>query len=464
MKTLIVIREQEYEWLYHIFPDPHPLLIPICNKPFIEFLIDFSILAGSEAIRLVSDGSLRDVEHYCEQGSRWGVQISYGSMQESDDLDAVMEKNRRYCSNTRVLIIRGFVFIRYDKQNNYKTLFTSLPPGELRRCSHGSLTFTGTPGVEEQAPGPAPLSLVGLETIGVYYELCNEILRGGSLPYVLPGYSNETDCHIGRNVVMSKSCEIIKPVIIGNNVQILAGTVIGPGAIIGNNVIIDRESTVTESIVLDNTYIGEHLDLEKRIASGNILVEPESGAAITMEDPHLLTGMSTRRVSGALLHTLVHIIMAGLLIALEVIPFLLLLPILKLQGKWKKSRNTYYTSTSGNTVTLSTSAIERSGPLSLLAAALSLDRFPLLFRVFSGELALIASQPIAATPASRATLSRMSGYRAGVFSYAEAEDWPVEGSDTAIVERFYATHGNALLDIAMTWKALFNRVHEKQNV
>ena len=464
MKTLIIIREREYEWLYQVFPDPHPLLIPICNKPFIEFLIDFSILAGSEAIRFVSDGSLRDVEHYCEQGSRWGVQISYASMQVSDDLTTVTEKNRRYCSDARVLIISGFIFIRYDKQNDYKALFTSLPPGEFRSCNLGSLTLTGTQAIAENAPGPVPLSLVGLENIGVYYQLCNEILSGGSLPYVLPGYSNETDCHIGRNVVMSKSCEIRKPVIIGNNVQILAGTVIGPEAIIGNNVIIDRESTVSRSIVLDNTYIGEHLDLNNRIAAGNILVEPESGAAITMDDPHLLTGMRTRGKTGAFLDSLVHILMAGLLILLQLIPFLLLLPILKLQNKWKKSRNTYYTSTSGKTVTLSTAAIERSGPLSFLASALSLDRFPLLFRVLSGELALIASQPLAATPGSRATLSRMTGYQAGVFSYAEAEDWPVNGSDTAIVERFYATHGNPLLDITMTLKALFNRIHEKQKL
>ncbi|ABL65844.1 glycosyltransferase [Chlorobium phaeobacteroides] len=460
MKTLVVIREKDYEWLYPVFPGVHPLLVPVCNKPYAEFLIDFAILAGSKAIRFVSDGQLGSLEEYCENGSRWGVEISYASMLGDEDLDTVIDKNRRYCSTDRILCISGFVFVRYNKQYDYKTFIASRSPGEFLRCSHGSLTLLGNKeNVDYLAEQPV-LSLVGLDTTGVYYRLSEEILKCGSSPYVLPGYSGESDCHIGRNVVISKSTEITKPVIIGNNVQLLAGSVIGPGSVIGSNVIIDRQSTVIGSIVLDNTYIGEHLDLENRIAAGNILIEPESGVSLAMEDPHLLTGIKKRKSGGAVFQALVHRIVAAILITFMLVPFVLLSPILRLQGKWHESSNTYYTSSSGKTLTLTTVAIERSGPLGTIALALSLDRFPLLFRVLGGQLAVIGSQPMAATPGSRMVLDRMTGYRAGVFSYAEAEEWPVNGGDTAIVELFYAAHGAPLHDIVMTFKALFNRIHE----
>ena len=62
MKTIIITKKSDYTWLRDIFPGLHPLLIPLCNKPFIEYLIDFSILVGSSGLRIISDGVISDVE------------------------------------------------------------------------------------------------------------------------------------------------------------------------------------------------------------------------------------------------------------------------------------------------------------------------------------------------------------------------------------------------------------------
>ena len=460
MKTLIIVKERDYEWLRPIFSGIHPLLVPICNKPFIEFLIDFAILAGSDALRLVSDGPLSNVEEYCESGSRWGIAISYGSFLSSDDTRLIMEKNHRYCSGERVLSMSGFVFINYDKQHNYATLLADHPDGEILTCKNGSLSLTGAPGESPKvAETTLPLSLIELDSLDVYYRLSMEILGFGESPYVIPGYSNEAFCHIGRNVVISKSAEIRKPVIIGNNVQIMTDSIIGPQAVIGNNVIIDRSSSVSDSIVLEHTYIGEQLEVQNRIAAGNILIEPESGISITMDDPHLLTGIKSSSSTEAFFKSFVHRILSLLIIALLLIPFLLLSPILKFQGAWKKRTNSYYTNETGKTQKLTTTTIERKGALSSIAAALSLDRFSLLFSVLSGKLAIIGSFPIEAKPDTLVTLHEMGvWYKAAVFSYAEAEEWPVSGGDKAIVERYFAVHGTPLLDIVMTIKAFFNLI------
>ena len=460
MKTLIIIRERDHAWLRNVFPDIHPLLFPICNKPFIEFLIDFSILAGSEAVRIVSDGSLIDVEEYCDHGSLWGTDISYSSIMSMDDQRAVIEKNRRFCSEEKILIISGLVFIQYDKLHDYKSLFASQPNGDILVCNEGSLSLTGNPPGLQKNSAPFSLSLIALDSLDGYYRLCMEILGFASSPYVLPGYNNEAYCHIGRNVVISKSAEIRKPVMIGNNVQILEDAIIGPGAVIGSNVIIDRKSTVTESIVLANTYIGEQLEVQNKIAAGNMLIEPEGGICITMDDPHLLTGIKKSGSVGSLLQFLVHSFAALLLITLQLIPFLILSPILTIQGKWKKSKNIYYTGTVGETLTLTTTTIERRGFISSLAAALSLDRFALLFSVLRGHLAVIGSSLELASDSNTTLHAVESWYHAGVFSYAEAEEWPVSGGDKAIVERYFAVHGNPFLDITMTIKAFFNRIHE----
>ena len=191
-----------------------------------------------------------------------------------------------------------------------------------------------------------------------------------------------------------------------------------------------------------------------------MLIEPEGGICITMDDPHLLTGIKKSGSLETLFHFLLHSFAALLLITLQLIPFLILSPILTIQGKWKKSKNIYYTGTVGETLTLTITTIERRGFISSLAAALSLDRFALLFSVLRGRLAVIGSSLELASDSNTTLHAVESWYHAGVFSYAEAEEWPVSGGDKAIVERYFAVHGNPFLDITMTIKAFFNRIHE----
>jgi NDP-sugar pyrophosphorylase family protein len=460
MKTLLAIREREYEWVNQTFPSIHPLLLPICNKPFTEFLIDFAILAGSTEVRLLSDGPLAEVKEYCENGSRWGVQLSYATLQADDSLKDLLDKNRRFCGEDRIMIISGFCFINYDKQRGYASIMSQMPAGTCVSCPGGSIILAGNQETLSRNPPEIPLSLLPLDEIGSYFRISMETLENGSARYVLPGYGNEPECAIGRNVIISKTAEIIKPVSIGNNVQILSGAIIGPACIIGSNVIIDKESSVKKGVILDNTYIGEHLEVKGRIASGNMLIDPRSSASIAMEDPHLLSGIKAAGKSGTAGRKTVHAIAAAILITMQLIPFLLLFPLLKLQGRWCSGTTTCHADSSGKTFTLPTAEITGNSPAGSLAAAISLDRLPLLLRVIIGQLTIIGSSPIPASGETGDKPSAKSGYRPAVFSYAEAEDWPVNSSDAAIVERYYTIHSTPLNDIGLTMKALLNKLYE----
>jgi len=119
MKTLIVVKESEYAWLRDLFPTRHPLLAPVCNKPLLSYWVDFAIHGGSREIRLVSDGSLKEVESWFGDGIPWGVNMSYAPIRATDELEDVLKKNNRFVANTRLLIMQGFFFPHYNKNNNY---------------------------------------------------------------------------------------------------------------------------------------------------------------------------------------------------------------------------------------------------------------------------------------------------------------------------------------------------------
>ncbi len=458
MKTIIITKKLDYPWLHDILPGHHPLLVPLCNKPFIEFFIDFSILAGSTAIRIISDEAINDVESFCEKGDRWGIAISYANSLPSDSLNKILEKNSRFCTDERIMIINNILFLHYNKNADYRSYFASLPSGDLPGFGKRTLSLTGSPLNSENSQETPPLSTVVLDSAGQYYQLAKDLLQNRLLHYVLPGYNNEAGCYIGRNVIIQKSAKIVKPVIIGNNVQILAGSVIGPSAIIGNNVIIDRKSTVASSIVMDNTFVGEHLEIEKKIASGNVLIDPESGLSLTMEDPHLLSSISQTDGSTTFLLRIVHSCIAVLLILILLLPYLLLRPILKSRGSWSTKQIIYHSAKPRCKVALPVTTLRKKGMLSTLAVFFSLDRFLWLFKVLSGHLDIIGSRLIEVNQESKAH------YRPGVFSYAEAEDWPQNDSDSDIVNHYYAVHSNLFKDVAMTHKALFNRIHQENTV
>ncbi|NEX12773.1 nucleoside-diphosphate-sugar pyrophosphorylase [Prosthecochloris sp. ZM] len=464
MKTLIVIKEQNHAWVRNAFPGIHPLLLTLCNKPYIEYLIDFAILSRSEEIRIMSDGSLGEVEAYCMNGSRWGVELTYSNIRTTDDITTILQKNSRFCRDNRTMVINGFVFVDYDKESQYDSIINTMPDGVIASAENeGCLILRGQERNPDAAPAPSPpINLESIDSIESYYRISLDILKNKSSQFVLPGYGNEPECFIGRNVVISKSAEIEKPVSIGNNVQILSGTHIGPDAIVGSNVIIDKNSTVTESIVLDNTYIGEELDITGKTAFQNMLSDPGTQAVLSMEDPHLLRSTQNNGTLSALLRQITHAITALTIIILLMLPFLLIAPLLMVQGKWKKRLTDYHGAGDKKVISIATGTIPNQGVTGKLASIFSLNRYPLLFRVIKGDLSLIGNLPAAVSDNSSAPdQDNMTHYyRPAVFSYAEAENWPVIGSDAAIVERYYMVHSNPLKDIGMTMKALINLPHK----
>jgi NDP-sugar pyrophosphorylase family protein/lipopolysaccharide/colanic/teichoic acid biosynthesis glycosyltransferase len=93
---------------------------------------------------------------------------------------------------------------------------------------------------------------------------------------------------IGRNAKVHPSANLVSPISIGNNSWIGREVELGPYTIIGANVIIDDEATVSQSIVLDHTYVGKLVNIEKRLVNQNLLVDLLSEEQVQVTEPFLL--------------------------------------------------------------------------------------------------------------------------------------------------------------------------------
>ena len=79
--------------------------------------------------------------------------------------------------------------------------------------------------------------------------------------FTLPGYSAEGGVYLGSNVVMEHGMEVKKPVLLQDNVWCSRNVRLNGLCIIGKGAFIDEGTHLQRTVVCDNTYIGEGLEL-----------------------------------------------------------------------------------------------------------------------------------------------------------------------------------------------------------
>lgn len=127
---------------------------------------------------------------------------------------------------------------------------------------------------------------------------------------------------VGRNHMIHPSARLSAPVYIGPNCRIGPEVELGPGAVIGANVMIDDGATVFQSTVLDNTYVGQLVNLENRVVARALLIDALTAEYAQIVD-HFLLGEATTAVLGMGLQQAGHKLLA-LLLLLLLWPLLLL--------------------------------------------------------------------------------------------------------------------------------------------
>jgi len=424
-------------------------------------MVNFTILTGCTEIRMVMDEPGMDVEQYFKSGSRWGAQISYGNSMDGDDLGHILEKNYSFCKDTSLLILDGFFFINYDKSQDYSRVISLNGSGINLTCSTGSMFH-----IEEQTavssliqgPGECPeCSLSPLATLDDLLQISIRIMESEQNHYVLPGYGSEEGLVMGSNVEIHPTARIIKPVVLGNNVRILGETVVGPNATIGNNVIIDSGSQVEQSIIMDGSYVGHYLTIEQKIVEGHRVIDPIYQKTLKVEDGFLFSKMETNQ-SFSIVRTMINIMVGLCLAGVQLIPYILLGSIRKIQKNWSVKTTACFMDSQGTTKTFDLIQNNLTTFTGKIFAALSLDKFPLLGSVIKGKLRIVGNRLLEATPDNREQLYDFPEYIPGAFFYSESDGFAPETPEEEISERFYAANRTISKDAIMLIKALIARL------
>lgn len=459
MNSLIIIREKHYGWLRELQFADHPALVTICNKPILEYMIDFIVLMGGKNIRLVFEEPDGAVESYFGNGERWGVDIVYGNARVNDTTARIVEKNSGTDDRTPLLIIDGLLFLHYDKNSLYEISAEGHGTGFLYKSESGSICYrtTEAAGQSTAVELTPDLQVSAPRKASELHRISMRILREEQRRYVIPGYSADKGVILGRNVEIGKGVSIHAPVVIGSNVRLLGSAVIGPNAVIGDNVIVDDGAEVIDSLVMADTYIGRRLYLSVKIVAGSTVLAVSNNDSIEVSDDFLLSPLS-RSLPINIVRYLFNCVGASLLALVQLVPFCIFFALRWRGGGVRFNSGRFLLSSDGDTKLLRLPAISRPKGIDRIIKSLSLDKFSLLKEVFSGKLQLIGNRLIPDNVEGRELVKDFVAYSPGIFNYTEAERLQPGTAESEIAERYFSANRGFLTETKSLMKALINNL------
>jgi acetyltransferase-like isoleucine patch superfamily enzyme len=453
MKCIINCRSTSCTWVDKYFPGIPAYMLKIADKPLLEYYIDLCSVLSIKEVRIVMYESYSEIEEYFQTGAKWGLDISYGLSGKNDHLKEIINKNRSFAKDSRLLIIDGFLFINYDKNKDHSA-FSDADCNVI-------ITDKNSTGKDNDHSFflSEDISIRNLASIKDYYDISQDLLKLYPNNFVLPGYNDDDKLFIGRNVKIPENTNIEKPAVIGNNVLFKQHVTIGAGAIIGDNVLIDANTIIKDSIIYDGSYIGANLEIKGKIVNKCILIDPESDAKTTVPDHFLISPVNSglmKKISSRVLNFIFAFVF--LLFSLPV--YILLSPFYLLSGEANIALKNCYASGRLTVRKLRFFNVDKSGIAGKIFCRLSLDKLPLLLSVFKGNLCIAGNTPLPVSLHSKKLIRAMKQYRPAVFTYSESLGSTAVNEKTVneINELYYSCNSSLILNGLIVVQSIYRRL------
>jgi len=449
-----------HSWVDTLGGTPWPLL-PVANRPLLDYWLETCAEQGIVHVQIILGDGAEEIEKFAGDGGRWGLHIQYGFARASEHpLDYLRQATGLW--DDGVLFIAGPLFLR-RRQAFRPSGFHSL---EACRFSHAEETlflFGKTAGEVAALLGGDEGSPRGLEQIHIqpfpvdsipsFYGLNMKMVRGEFSRYVTAGYVESDGSSVGYNVLTPPSAHLRPPVIIGNDCRFGPMTTVGANVVIADHVIIDSHSELSNCIILQDTYIGRNLEINRKIVAGNRLISADDGTVIEIDDSWIVArNRPDMRTEDVVRYVILWFIALGVSLV-QLFPFCILYPLVRITRIGEYRRQLFHDPGTGHiTLPVFLKLENRRSVVYSLFRAATLDRFPWLLLALRGRL-FVCGQPPMRHPQDDEVMGQLPHYYPAVFSYS---DYHTDSDPLA--DALWYVHSRSLYeDIKILIKTLLHR-------
>jgi NDP-sugar pyrophosphorylase family protein len=326
--VLIYSDTKSFEPLQSILPVS---LISIMGKPLIQHQLEVAYGQGIRRCTIIASDNLWKIRNFCDDGSRFGVQLKLVTAVPSGDEVKSLLRHRNLLSDY-CLILAGRTLanlpldklrrlhdeskkrisvIRHGATREVIGLLTSSPsPGDLLVGCEGSIRDAAEYLVANK---PGEINVVDADFPHFVCRSLSEVLRLTSTVLDSPtDYIHNTNfaqqdsgIYLGHHTMIHASAKLYPPVAIGDFCQIMEGAEIGPHTTVSSGSIVAKGARVGNAIVSPGTYIGEMMEVRDAVVVGGALVQALTGIKVLVSDPLLLDNIgehSAVTIANSLIH------------------------------------------------------------------------------------------------------------------------------------------------------------------
>ena len=314
---------------------PKPM-IPLANKPIIEYIVDRLNKFGFKDIIMTLNYMSTNIKKHFKDGSKLGVNIRYSVEKWPLGTGGSVKKAEKYIDDT-FMVVSGDVLTDINfkdvlKFHKEKNALATMVLTEVEDPSHfGIAVMDKESKITEYLEKPSPEdAFSNVANTGIYIfepeifdffkkegkeidfskDIFPEIIKNGAgiYGYIFKGYWNDVgrpetfmqatydildqkmeqdfykskieesvgkigDIWVGENVAINKKVRIEGPVVIGNNCTIEKGCKISKGSVIGDNVSIGRNVKIDGAIILSDSIIEDNSFLTGCIIDTKCLID-----------------------------------------------------------------------------------------------------------------------------------------------------------------------------------------------
>lgn len=442
MHAILNLSQPPYSWLNEYFPGLNPYMIPFLSKPLIEFYIDFCYLSKVTEILVVQENFNSDLLNFLSDGSKWGITITNGIGCQPSKLKEILRRNSTFSPKSHFLFFNGFFFPFYNKKKPPIEFYPhSFPTNRI--SIHNSPEAVKLPCFEE----------IELNSILRFFNLNMLLLSKFTEQLLMKGYKVESRVFMGMNNVVPRLSKLIPPFVVGDDVQVKDRAQLGPNAIIGDTCIIDSRSTISNSIVLDKTYVGADLVLDKKIIYRNNIIDPIAGFMVSFADSSFSSKLEGNLVSQWARQCITSLFAATFIFCIT--PFML---IFLLIGYPKKKMIRYKMSTGRISLNPIPFYEKDDTNKNTWFFKLSLDKFNPLWHAMLGRINLIGDT-LWDVETQENLLQEYKDYRPGALTYSDSIGAIKTNTTESIVDDLFYRHNRTLKsDILLILRTFLGKI------
>lgn len=458
-------------------------MLPVLNKPLLEHLLEQCADAGLTRIRIALLDHPMPVRQFLGKGERWGLDVDTWDFKEPCTEDVLVARLAQGYTGA-VLVVPAETIVDMDfkallafhaqqSQPGTRVVSRDNSAGSARGAAPLEAAESGSDDAKMHDTGIRILDAPARATDSARTFVCpgtwirvdsptklweaNTAALHGEFPRMLPsrGMTGQRTW-IGHHCMVDPRATVEEPAFIGNHVSIGSGAEVKGGSVIGNGVIVDSNALVESSLVLDHTYIGTYINLVQRIASGKYVFNIREGSTLKVDDPIIVSGLREKILGPAARRVTDRVLALALLIAFS--------PIWLTKGLGRLVRGKSFFDTrlmvvaDGQPVDSDLQWSRRTTLLTFDDSHALVSRFPGLWDVVSGKLALVGIRPLTEEDMTRleddwAFLRFESP--AGLFTMLDTLDTAGLGRDEKLViENYYASTRTFGRDLKILGQAL----------